>query len=83
MAGARAPAIRKTLLQTLFTGGETMARPQNTPGYNSRITVRIKSDKNGRPMAHFWGMARRWIKMNMEEARMLIATDQAWDHNDA
>jgi hypothetical protein len=50
--------------------------------YSPKITVRIKADKNGRPMAHYWGLARRWIKMNLVEAELLIATGEAWDHNE-
>lgn len=54
----------------------------NTPGYNSRITVRIKTNKNGRRIAHYWGyMGRRWLPMKIAEAEMLIATDQAWDYD--
>ena len=54
---------------------------KKTPGYNCKITVRIKTDKNGHPMAHYWGIAKRWIKMNLDEARLLIATETAWDYD--
>ena len=58
-----------------------MKTNQNTPGYNSKITVRISADKNGRPMAHYWSlMARRWIGMNLDEGRLLIATETARNH---
>ena len=61
------------------TRNETMAKTnQPTPGYNSKITVRISTDKNGRPMAHYCGLAGRWIRMNMDEAKMLIATETVW-----
>ena len=59
-----------------------MKTTQMTPGYSCKITVRIKADKNGRPMAHYWGLARRWIKMNLAEAELLISTGTAWDHDD-
>ena len=57
----------------------TATTTTKTPGYNSRISIRIKLDKNGRRMAHYWGMARRWIKMPLVEAELHLAADDAWD----
>jgi hypothetical protein len=51
-----------------------------TPGYNSRITIRLSADRHGRPLAHYWGRARRWIRLPMDEAQMLLATEAADNH---
>jgi len=47
-----------------------------------QITVRIKLNKNGKRIAHYWGMARRWLPISLAEAEMLIATGQAWDYDE-
>lgn len=54
-----------------------------TPGYNSRITVRIRTNKKGRKMAHYFSRACcRWLPLKVADAEMFIATDQAWDHDE-
>lgn len=53
----------------------------NTPGYKSRITIRIRADKNGQRRAHYWGMARRWLPLPLADAELFLAADQAWDHD--
>jgi hypothetical protein len=50
----------------------------NTPGFNTRISIAFTADKNGKPIAYRWcrpGM--RWIKMNYDEAKMLVASESA------
>ena len=37
------------------------------------ITIRIKSDKNGKRVAHYFGRARRWLPMSVFSAEMAIA----------
>lgn len=37
-------------------------------------TIRIKTDKNGKPIAHYWGLARRWLPISIDEAWLKLAT---------
>ncbi len=50
-----------------------------TPGYNRRLTIRLSRDKNGRPLAHYWGgpQSGRWFRMPIHDARMALAQDLA------
>jgi hypothetical protein len=41
---------------------------------NRTITIRIRSNKNGKPVAHYWGLARRWLPMPVAEAEVALAT---------
>lgn len=50
---------------------------------NHTITVRVRTDKNGKQIAHYWGLAKRWLPIGIEEAQLKLATDpryvsQAW-----
>ncbi|MFC5423690.1 hypothetical protein ACFPOB_29590 [Bosea eneae] len=38
------------------------------------VTIRIKSNRNGKLVAHYWGMARRWLPISVAEAQMAVAT---------
>ena len=38
------------------------------------ITIRIKANKSGKPVAHYWGMARRWLPISVAAAELAIAT---------
>jgi hypothetical protein len=38
------------------------------------ITIRIRTNKNGRRMAHYWGLARRWLPMPVAAAELALAT---------
>lgn len=43
---------------------------------NRTITIRITSDKNGKPVAHYWGAARRWLPVSVDAAQVALATGQ-------
>jgi hypothetical protein len=38
------------------------------------ITIRIKADKNGKRIAHYWGQARRWLPLSIDAADIALAT---------
>jgi hypothetical protein len=38
------------------------------------ITIRVRTDKRGRRIAHYWGLARRWLPMPLAEAEIALAT---------
>lgn len=38
------------------------------------ITIRIKANKNGKRVAHYWGAARRWLPISVDAAEMALAT---------
>lgn len=38
------------------------------------VTIRIKADKRGKRIAHYWGIARRWLPMAVDVAELAIAT---------
>lgn len=38
------------------------------------ITIRISTDKNGKPIAHYWGAARRWLPISVDKAELALAT---------
>ena len=40
------------------------------------ITIRIAADKNGKPIAHYWGLARRWLPLSVDAAQIALATGQ-------
>jgi hypothetical protein len=37
-------------------------------------TIRIKADKRGKLIAHYWGRARRWLPLPVEAAELALAT---------
>lgn len=50
----------------------------NTPGFNCRVEVEFKTDRNGRPYAQQWNRkCRRWVRCNADDARMWLAQDLA------
>lgn len=50
----------------------------NTPGYNFRLTIKIKADKNGKRRATYWSMrAMRNLPLPIDTADLLLATEQA------
>ena len=49
-----------------------------TPGYNSRITVKLSTTKTGQSRATYWsGESMRWLPLPRAEADLLLAMDQA------
>jgi len=38
------------------------------------ITIRISTNKNGKPVAHYWGAARRWLPISVDAAELALAT---------
>ena len=49
-----------------------------TPGYNSRITIKLSTTKNGQQRATYWsGMSMRWLPLPRAEAELFLAMDQA------
>ena len=55
--------------------GNTM----NTPGYNCRINIYFKTDKNGRRRAYYTGRSNpfRAFPLPLADAELFIATEQA------
>jgi hypothetical protein len=41
------------------------------------ITIRYSTDKLGRPMAHYWGRARRWLPISLDKAALWISIGKA------
>lgn len=37
-------------------------------------TIRIKANKRGKKIAHYWGRARRWLPLSVEAAELALAT---------
>ena len=51
---------------------------QNTPGFNCRISIRIKADTNGRLRAIYWSRrAMRWLPIKIADAELFLATGAA------
>ena len=49
-----------------------------TPGYDRRITIKIKTDKNGRRRATYWSFrAMRNLPIPVDQADFLLAEDLA------
>jgi hypothetical protein len=42
-----------------------------------QITIRFTTDKKGKPRAHYWGLARRWLPIGIEAAKLKIAMGEA------
>ena len=40
------------------------------------ITIRIKPNKAGKPVAHYWGTAKRWLPLSVDAAEAALATGQ-------
>lgn len=45
------------------------------------ITIRIRSNKNGKRVAHYWGEARRWLPIAVDAAEMAISTGRLFGCN--
>lgn len=43
---------------------------------NRTITIRIKTNKNGKQIAHYWGLAGRWLPISIEKAELALATEK-------
>jgi hypothetical protein len=41
---------------------------------NRPITIRIRSNKNGKRVAHYWGLSKRWLPMSAAAAELALAT---------
>jgi len=41
------------------------------------VSIKFSTDKAGRPRAHYWGRARRWLPISIAEAQLWIATGKA------
>jgi hypothetical protein len=41
------------------------------------MTIRFSTDKNGKRRAHYWGLARRWLPISIDEAELRLATGRA------
>ena len=56
----------------------TTASDTKETGMKKQTTVRIKTDKRGRPIAHKWGvLAMRWLPISPDTAYLMIATGEA------
>jgi hypothetical protein len=44
--------------------------------FNRTITIRIRPNKAGKPVAHYWGQAKRWLAMGVAEAELALATGE-------
>jgi hypothetical protein len=41
------------------------------------ITIRFSTDKNGKLRAHYWGLARRWLPISVDAAKLKLAIGEA------
>jgi hypothetical protein len=49
-----------------------------TPGYNCRLSIWFKNDRNGRQVAYYFSYgACRAIRISLADAQLFIAQDQA------
>lgn len=39
--------------------------------------IKFSYDKNGKKLAHFWGVNRRWFRMSLEVAELEVVTGAA------
>lgn len=50
----------------------------NTPGYNSRVSYKFKTDKNGRKRAYYMSRrSMRWFPAKLDEAELHVAMELA------
>ena len=42
-----------------------------------KVTIRYSTDKNGRQIAHYWGLAMRWLPISLDKAAIWISTGKA------
>ncbi len=38
------------------------------------ISIRLSTNKSGKPIAHYWGAARRWLPISLDAAKLALAT---------
>ena len=38
------------------------------------ISIRLGTNKAGKPVAHYWGAARRWLPISVNAANLALAT---------
>lgn len=43
-----------------------------------KITIRIRTNKAGRRVAHYWGRARRWLPIGLAQAELMVASGEAY-----
>lgn len=48
----------------------------------TQTTITFRTDKNGKPFAMQWLRSNRWCRINLEEAKLLVATGQAREEKD-
>jgi hypothetical protein len=41
------------------------------------VTIRFSTDKNGKPRAHYWGLAKRRLPIGIDAAKLKLATGEA------
>lgn len=41
------------------------------------VSIKFSTDKAGRPRAHYWGLAGRWLPISIAQAELWIATGKA------
>ena len=41
------------------------------------ITIRFKTNKRGTKIAHYWGPAKRWLPISIDDAELWLATGKA------
>ena len=46
------------------------------------VTIRFTTDKRGRKIAHYWGLARRWLPIALDKAELWLATGKAITQDD-
>jgi len=65
------------LKQIIETEGHT-DMTNTTPGFDFRLTIRIKADKNGKRRATYWSMrTMRNLPLKIDDADFWLATEQA------
>lgn len=47
------------------------------------IKIRFTTDKNGKPRAHYWGSAYRWLPIGIAAAKLKLASGEAVENETA
>lgn len=42
-----------------------------------KTQIRFSADKNGKPIAHYWGKAQRWLPISVDHAKLKLASGLA------
>jgi hypothetical protein len=50
------------------------ARRVKTMTVNRTIRIRVRTNKNGKQIAHYYGLACRWLPIPVEKAELALAT---------